>query len=399
MTEAFFKVEHLTKLFPAGFPSCTAQEALVHLQNGMSREELKAKHHMLAAVHDVSLEVRQGECLTLIGLSGSGKSTLLRCLNRLQEFTAGKIYFRGQEVTAYNKDQLLQFRQQHVAMVFQNFGLMTHRNVLDNVCYGLEVQGMDKEQRYAKGRAMLEMVGLNGWEGEAVQRLSGGMKQRVGLARALANEPDILLMDEAFSALDPLVRNDLQFELLCIQKKMGKTIIFITHDVDEAFKLGNRVGILRDGGLVQLATPEEMLSSPADAYVRKFINDVDSSKVVSIASVMESPTALVRATDGAHLALNTMRVNGVSSAYVVDDKMQLMGLVTLDGVLGVLDKKHSFADILIKEIPTTTTPEQPVNSIMNLAVQASYPIAVTDKYNRLQGIVTKAAVLATLCND
>jgi glycine betaine/proline transport system ATP-binding protein len=397
MTEEFFRVEGLTKLFPVGFPTCTNKEALQYLQQGMSREELKEKHKVLAAVHDISFEVKQGEFLALIGLSGSGKSTILRCLNRLQEPTAGKIFFQGEDITAYNKQQLRTFRQKRVAMVFQNFGLMTHRSVLDNVCYGLEVQGIGKTERYEKGLKMLEMVGLTGWEKEGINRLSGGMKQRVGLARALACDPDILLMDEAFSALDPLVRNDLQFELLCIQEKMKKTIIFITHDVDEAFKLGNRVGILRDGKLVQLASPEEMLAQPADEYVHKFINNVDSSKVVSIFNIMERPNALIRAAEGAHLALNTMRVNGVSSAYVVDDGMHLMGLVTLDGVLQVLDGKKNFSQILVREIPETMTPEQPVRTIMNLAVEARYPIAVTDKYHRLQGIVTKAAVLASVC--
>jgi len=397
MKDVFFRVEGLTKLFPVGFPSCPTKEALQYLQAGMSRTELKEKHNVLAAVQDVSFELKQGECLTLIGLSGSGKSTILRCLNRLQEPTAGKIYFQGEDVTAYNKQALLNFRQKHVAMVFQNFGLMTHRSVLDNVCYGLEIQGMSLQERYDKGRSMLELVGLTGWEKEDVNRLSGGMKQRVGLARALACDPDILLMDEAFSALDPLVRNDLQFELLCIQQKVGKSIIFITHDIDEAFKLGNRVGILKDGKLIQLATPEEMLAKPKDAYVSKFINSVDSSKVVSITNIMEKPAALVRVAEGAHLALNSMRINGVSSAYVVDDKMQLLGLVTLDGVLQVLDNKQSFANILIEEIPVTDTPDQPVRSIMNLAVHAKYPIAVTDKYNHLRGIVTKAAVLGALC--
>lgn len=397
--EEILRVEGLTKLFPSGFSTCGPKEALQHLRNGVSREALKERYHYLAAVDDVSFSVRQGECLVLIGLSGSGKSTLLRCLNRLQEPTAGSVFFKGEEVTAYNQAELRQFRQRGAAMVFQNFGLMDHRSVLDNVCYGLEIQGLAKKERYEQGLAMLKLVGLEGWEREAVTSLSGGMKQRVGLARALACSPDLLLMDEAFSALDPLVRNDLQFELLSIQERMKKTIIFITHDMDEAFKLGNRVGILREGRLVQLASPEEMFARPADDYVRKFINNVDPSKVISIASVMEKPAALVRSAEGAHIALNSMRVNGVSSAYVVDEGMHLVGLVTLDGVLKTLNGRQSFADGLIREVPTTKSPENPVRSIMQLAVQAKFPIAVTDEKQHLLGIVTKAAVLASLCSE
>jgi glycine betaine/proline transport system ATP-binding protein len=397
--EEILRVEGLSKLFPTGSSKCGPQEALQHLKAGLSREDFKARYHWLAAVEDVSFSVRQGECLALIGLSGSGKSTLLRCLNRLQEPTAGAVFFKGEEVTAYNREELRRFRQTGAAMVFQNFGLMDHRSVLDNVCYGLEIQGLEKSQRYDRGLAMLNLVGLTGWERERVTSLSGGMKQRVGLARALACNPDLLLMDEAFSALDPLVRNDLQFELLSIQEKMNKTIIFITHDIDEAFKLGNRVGILREGRLVQLSSPEEMFSNPVDEYVRKFINNVDPSKVISIASVIEKPAALVRAAEGAHIALNSMRVNGVSSAYVVDEGMRLAGLVTLDGVLKTLNGKQSFAEGLIRDVPTTRNPENSVRSIMQLAVQAKFPIAVTDEERHLLGIVTKAAVLASLCSE
>ncbi|MEG1160058.1 MAG: ATP-binding cassette domain-containing protein, partial [Acidaminococcaceae bacterium] len=309
MPETILKVENLYKLFPTRENNPKNLEAIALLQQGVSKEEVQAKLGLMAAVTDVSFSVERGQIFTLIGLSGSGKSTIIRCLNMLQPPTAGHIYFYGQDVTSFSEQELLNFRRTKVAMVFQNFGLMSHRNVLENVCYGLEVRGMPLAQREAKGLEMLELVGLSGSAAQAVKSLSGGMKQRVGIARALANDPDILLMDEAFSALDPLVRNDLQFELLRIQEKMGKTIIFITHDINEAFKLGSKVDILRDGRMVQVAAPEEMLAHPADSYVKNFINCVDSSRVICVRNIVSTPSCLVKENDGAHTALKSMRIN------------------------------------------------------------------------------------------
>ena len=226
------------------------------------------------ALWNVSLQIPRGKIFVIIGLSGSGKSTIVRCFNRLIVPTSGKIWFNGADLTKINRRELLTFRREKIAMVFQSFGLMSHRNVLGNVAYGLEVRGVSKEEREQKAAAAIALVGLKGWEQKDCEQLSGGMRQRVGLARALANDPEVLLMDEPFSALDPLVRQDMQFELLSIQRKLGKTVIFITHDIDEAFKLGDIVAIMRDGQVIQVATPEFMSTNPANDYVARFNEEI-----------------------------------------------------------------------------------------------------------------------------
>lgn len=280
-------------------------------------------------------------------------------------------------------------------MVFQSFGLMSHRNVLENVAFGLEIRGINKNEREEKAMKMIAMVGLNGWEHKSISNLSGGMRQRVGIARALANDPDILLMDEPFSALDPLVRREMQFELISIQEKLNKTVIFITHDIDEAFKLGNTVAIMRDGKIIQTDTPEGMTTNPADEYVRNFINSADKSKIFCVKNIMQKPSCLIHSRDGANNALNQMRNNGVSSAYVVGDKMQLVGILTLEQALKVRAGEITFANSFLTDIPTTSSDTQ-ISDLIPMAAAAMFPIAVVDKENHLEGIVTKAAVLASL---
>ena len=286
------KVEHLTKMF--GIKKAAAREML---KKGMSKEEILKQIEVTVAVDDVSFEVERGKIFALIGLSGSGKSTVVRCLNMLQPPTSGKVYFEGDDIEKYSKDELRNYRRHKISMVFQSFGLMSHRDVLGNVAYGLEIRGIGKKEREEKAMEMISMVGLDGWENTHIDSLSGGMRQRVGIARALANDPDILLMDEPFSALDPLVRREMQFELLSIQEKLNKTVVFITHDIDEAFKLGNTVAIMRDGKLIQTATPEEMSSNPADDYVRDFINSADKSQIYSVKNIMQTPSCMVHARD------------------------------------------------------------------------------------------------------
>lgn len=396
MTKSILRVEHLYKFFDNNKKFGTNENIIGELQKGVSPQEINEKYGVLVAVNDVSFEVAKGEIFALIGLSGSGKSTIIRCLNRLHEPSAGKIYFGEELVTAFDEKALLNFRRTKIAMVFQNFGLMTHRNVLDNICYGLEVQGIDKNTRIAKGYEMAALVGLSGWEKESVTSLSGGMKQRVGIARALANDPEILLMDEAFSALDPLVRNDLQFELLRIQEKMGKTIIFITHDINEAFKLGTKIGILRDGAMIQMAKPEEMLANPADVYVKKFINNVDSTKVLSVRTIIDTPGSLVRIQEGARTALKSMKANGVSSAYVVGEHMEFLGIITLDQALAVKDGQLEFAEAIIRDLPLINDADVAIAEIVALAANAKFPIPVVDTHGVFLGIVTKAAVLSSI---
>jgi glycine betaine/proline transport system ATP-binding protein len=272
---------------------------------------------------------------------------------------------------------------------------MSHRDVLGNVAYGLEVRGEKKEICQTKAMDMIEMVGLKGWEHKRISELSGGMRQRVGIARALANNPDVLLMDEPFSALDPLVRRDMQFELLSIQKKLNKTVIFITHDINEAFKLGDLVGIMKDGKIIQIDTPEGMASNPADEYVENFINSADKGQIYSVKHIMQTPSCLIHSRDGVNYALKQMRDQGVSSAYVVDDNLRLVGILPLDNAVKVKAGELSFQDAITKDV-LTTEEDVYISDLLSVAATAKYPIAVIDKENHLKGIVSKASVLSSL---
>lgn len=390
------EVRHLYKIFaPLDFRG-EKKMAYKLLELGATRQDVLEATGMTAAVTDVSFRVGKGEIFVLIGLSGSGKSTLVRCLNMLHRPSRGEVLIDGEDITAYDEVKLQKLRRTKISMVFQNGGLLAHRDVMGNVGYGLEIRGVKKEEREAKALEMIRMVGLEGHERESLDSLSGGMRQRVGIARALASNPDILLMDEAFSALDPLVKNDLQFELLRIQEQTGKTIIFITHDINEAFKLGSRVGILRDGRMIQLDTPEKMLSAPANDYVRRFIDSVDTTKVLTVKHIMTVPGSVIKKTDGANVALNSMRASGVSSAYVVSDYMHFDGIITLEGALSVRDGKKTFEEAIIREVPFVRNLDAPVSSIVPLAAKTQYPLAVVDEHDVFRGIVTKASVLSSL---
>lgn len=388
--DEILRVENVTMLFGSN-----TLAALKKLQAGAGKSDIQKETGVTVGVYNANLSIAQGEIFAIIGLSGSGKSTLIRCLNLLHQPTAGSIYFKGSDITKYNKQQLLEFRRNNIAMVFQSFGLMSHRNVLGNVVYGLEVRGTPKAEREQAALEMIKLVGLSGWTDQPIQSLSGGMRQRVGLARALANNPDILLMDEPFSALDPIIRRDMQFELLSIQKKVKKTIVFITHDINEAFKIGNRVAIMKDGCVVQVGTPEEVLDKPANSYVENFIKDIDRTKILSVRQIMTSPSAFVKKGDGWHVALGQMRSNGVSSVYMVDDNMQLLGLLTLDGVMQVRNGLLNIDEAIIRDIPVTNE-DCSLQELMPVAAEAKYPIAVIDDQQQLVGIVTKAAVLSSL---
>lgn len=384
------RAENLSKLY--GTNKSAARELLA---KGLGKDEIFKQTGVTVAVDNVSFEVERGKIYVLIGLSGSGKSTVVRCLNMLNHPTSGKVLFEGQDIAKYTKQQLLYYRRNKISMVFQNFGLMSHRDVLGNVAYGLEVRGVKKEAREEMSMEMIAMVGLDGWAHKNISNLSGGMLQRVGIARALVSDPDVLLMDEPFSALDPLVRRDLQFELLSIQKKLNKTVIFITHDINEAFKLGNVVSIMKDGKIIQTDTPEGMATKPADDYVENFINSADKSRIYCVRHIMQTPTCLIHSRDGAHNALKQMRDQGVSSAYVVGDAVELVGILTLENALKVRAGEIPFIDAITKDLPTASKDTQ-ISDLLPVAAAAQYPIAVVDENNRLTGIVTKAAVLASL---
>lgn len=384
------EVSHVTKLY-----GINKKEATKMMKEGSHKDNVFKKTGVTVALWDVSFQVKKGEIFVIIGLSGSGKSTLVRCFNRLLKPTSGKITYENKEVEKLDKKELLELRRNKISMVFQNFGLMSHRNVMDNVAYGLEVKGVSRVERERKSIEMTKLVGLEGWESKLISNLSGGMKQRVGLARALANDPEVLLMDEPFSALDPLVRKDMQFELLSIQRKLEKTVIFITHDINEAFKLGDRVAIMRDGKVVQIDTPENMSANPADDYVKRFIDSADKTRVLSVKHIMITPSCLVREKDSAINAIREMRQNAVSSAYAVDSKMKFKGIITIDSAIKANKENLPLFDFIISNT-LTTTEDTLINDVLPLAAETTFPIAVINDDNVLRGIVTKTSVLSCL---
>lgn len=387
--KAIIRVENLSKLYGRN-----RQEAAELLKKGADKNHVLKKTGVTTALWDVNLDINEGETFVIIGLSGSGKSTLVRCFNRLNKPTSGKIFYKDQNIGELTKKELLNFRRDNIAMVFQHFGLMSHRNVVSNVEYGLEIKNVGKQLRREKALEMIQMVGLDGFEYSPIGSLSGGMKQRVGLARALANEPEVLLMDEPFSALDPLVKRDMQFELLSIQEKMRKTIIFITHDINEAFKLGDRVAIMRDGRVIQIGTPEEMITNPADDYVKDFIEGADKAKVMTARHVMVTPQCVVKTNDGANRAIQEMRSNNVPSAYVVNDQMEFVGIITLDGAMKARDEKLKVKDALITDVKMVDI-DDTVDQVMTMFADAKFPVAVL-KGKKLRGIISKASVITTL---
>ena len=295
-----------------------AARVLEEFDGTLSKQEIQVRTRHVVAVKDVSFEVRKGECFVVMGLSGSGKSTLVRCLSRLIEPTAGEVLIGGDDVTAMSRRDLLELRRHKLAMVFQHFGLFPHRTVIDNISYGLEIRGIQKEQRLERAREMLELVGLHGWDQCYPRELSGGMQQRVGLARAMAVNPEILIFDEPFSALDPLIRREMQDELIELQNRLQKTMVFITHDFLEAIKMGDHIAIMKDGEVSQIGTPEEIVADPVDDYVRDFTEDVPRYKVLSAGKVMR---ALNHGgiEGGAAPVLTTAKIDSLISRVADDD--------------------------------------------------------------------------------
>ncbi|MET1153884.1 betaine/proline/choline family ABC transporter ATP-binding protein, partial [Arthrobacter sp.] len=312
-------------------------EAVKRLKAGKTREEVSALG--TAAVIDASFDVRAGEIFVVMGLSGSGKSTLIRTLNGLQPQTAGNVVVGGTDISTISDGELRKVRQQKISMVFQHFALMPHRTVADNAAYALEVQGIAKAERLARAQKVLKLVGLEGWGDKFPAELSGGMQQRVGLARALCAETDILLMDEAFSALDPLIRREMQEQLVALQADLGKTIVFITHDLNEAMFLGDRIAVMRDGRIVQIGTPDDILTHPANDYVAQFVQDVDRTRVLTAGSVMEPARAVVNLSGGPRNALRTMRDLQTSAAFVVDRRRTFFGTVRDRDVMHLVESR------------------------------------------------------------
>ncbi|WP_128694650.1 quaternary amine ABC transporter ATP-binding protein [Methanoculleus taiwanensis] len=384
------QVANLVKIFGP-----KPEKALQLLQSGSSKQEIKEKTDHVVALKDVSFSVYPGEIFVLMGLSGCGKSTLLRCLNRLIEPTAGMVSLEGSNIVAQSPDELRQTRRRKIGMIFQNFALLPHRNIIGNVAFGLEVQGMPEEERRRKAREALALVGLSGYEESMPSELSGGMKQRVGLARALASDPDILLMDEAFSALDPLIRRDMQDELIELQQRLNKTIVFVTHDLDEALKLGDRIALMKDGEIVQVGSSEDILTRPSNAYVEKFVADVDMAKVLTANDVMKRPEPVAPSTAGPRVALHLMEEHDIASIFVVNRQRQVRGLVLIDDAVEALKSGKLLEDVLITDIPTVTC-DTPVADIIPVIADSRYPIGVVDVNGKIRGIIVRGSVLAAL---
>lgn len=393
--EVKIKVQNLYKIFGPN-----AKKAFPLIEQGKTRSEILEKTGNVVAVRGVSFEIKKKETFVIMGLSGSGKSTLIRCINRLIESTSGEIFADGKDITKMDKEQLRETRRYTMSMVFQHFGLLPHRTVVNNVEFGLEIGGMEKEERRKKAMDAIKLVGLEGYENSMPDELSGGMQQRVGLARALANDPEVLLMDEAFSALDPLIRNQMQDELIELQAKMHKTIIFITHDLDEALKLGDRILILGpDGTARQLGTPEEILAEPADDYVAKFVEKVDKTKVITVSSIMRKPPVVIVPKDGPGAASRTMERSGISSIFVVDSDRYLKGLARIDDTVKLQKKKVRELDsILVRDIYTAYE-DTPISDLLSTALSTKYPIAVIDKDYKFKGIVDRAAIINEVSED
>ena len=370
------------------------EKALKMLQEGYSKEEILKKTRQTVGIYNINFSVNEGEVFVLMGLSGSGKSTLLRCINRLIEPTSGTITIDGEDITRAGPEVIREIRRKKVSMVFQRFALFPHRTVLDNVAYGLEVQGVPTVQRREKAAQIIETVGLKGWEYSMPDQLSGGMQQRVGLARALCNNPDILLMDEAFSALDPLIRKSMQDELISLQNSLNKTIVFVTHDLDEALKIGDRIALMNNGTIVQIRTAEEILTRPANDYVEKFVEDVDRTKVLTAEGVMKPPDPVVFLKDGPHVALRQMKEHGISSIFVVTRDLRLVGIVLAEDALrAVKEQREDLKDIIIEGVPKVSI-DTPVIDIIPVLAETRLPVAVTRDDNKLVGILVKGSVLA-----
>lgn len=386
------KIENLDLIFGR-----RKEQAKELIKQGKSKEEILDKTGCTVAVNDANISINEGEIFVIMGLSGSGKSTLLRCVNRLIEPTSGTVTIEGTDVTKATDKELRAMRRTDISMVFQHFGLLPHRTVSSNVAFGLEIQGVDEKERKEKAYNTIKVVGLEGYEEMMTGELSGGMQQRVGLARALCTDPEILLMDEAFSALDPLIRNQMQDELIDLQKKVKKTILFITHDLDEALKLGDRIAIMKDGRIVQIGTPEDILVDPADDYVKAFVENVDRSTIVTASAIMfDKPTKVNIDKHGPTYTLKTMRDKGLNILPVVDNDDVFKGFVK-DTDIAVL-KKRDARDIksaVITEAPMVA-PDTPVADLLPLYLDYSLPIAVVNGGKKLRGIVIHASVISEM---
>lgn len=370
-------------------------EALRHLEEGLTKDEIFERTGQIIGVYDASFDVAEGEIFVLMGLSGSGKSTLLRCINRLFEPAAGEVLIDGENVMEMSPQRLREVRRTKLGMVFQNFALFPHRTTIENVAYGLEVRGVPEGERLAKAAEVLKLVGLEGHEESLPSQLSGGMQQRVGLARGLASDPDILLMDEAFSALDPLIRREMQDELLDLQDKVNKTIIFVSHDLDEALHIGDRIALMKDGAIIQIGTGEEILTSPADEYVAKFVAGVNMAKVLTAEGVMKRAEPVIFSDSTPEAALKRMRKRKKSFAFVTSRKEEFRGVLREEEAREIAETGRRFEEVLVLDSPLVS-PETPVAELISLVAGSPHPLPVVDDRGVLVGMIGHVALLDAL---
>ncbi|MES1924665.1 glycine betaine/L-proline ABC transporter ATP-binding protein ProV [Salinisphaera sp. T31B1] len=390
-------IENLFKVFGP-----RPQAAIERVRAGQTKDQIFADTGMTVGVSDASFEVREGEIFVVMGLSGSGKSTLVRMLNRLIDPSAGTVHIDGQDITRMSRSQLIALRRREISMVFQSFALMPHQSVLDNAAFGLEVAGTTRAERRERALAALDAVGLKANADSYPDELSGGMKQRVGLARALAVNPGILLMDEAFSALDPLIRTEMQDELLRLQSEQARTVVFITHDLDEAMRVGDRIAIMQGGRVIQVGTPEEIVRSPANEYVRSFFRDVDVSHVFSAGDIArrDQVTVIERVGVSLHAALSRLEEHDRSAAVVHDRARRYQGMVSADSLAAAMKRlspgeEGRIEDALLAEVSPITA-DTALTDLMAHVAESPWPLPVVDAEGRYCGAISRATLLHTL---
>lgn len=391
MCKIKLKVENVYKVFGEN-----PNQVMKMVEDNLSKEEIFQKTGMTIGVHDASFEINEGEIFVVMGLSGSGKSTLVRLLNRLIEPTSGKIYIDDQNITNMNDKELLEIRRKKISMVFQSFALMPHMNIIDNVSFGLDLSGIDKSTQYEKAKIALDQVGLSGYEESYPDELSGGMQQRVGLARALANDPDILLMDEAFSALDPLIRTEMQDELLKLQTTMQKTIVFISHDLDEAIRIGDRIAIMQNGSVVQIGTPEDIISKPANDYIKSFFKGVDVTSVLTASQIARKvrSTIINKESTGINAALQYITDFDDDYAYFLQKDGGYIGVLTLDSLKEQKKLGGSIHDAVIEE--SAINENLPISEFISDIANHTYPTAIVDDNGKYKGTISKSRLLKIL---
>jgi glycine betaine/proline transport system ATP-binding protein len=369
--------------------------------SGLTKEEASSKYGVVVGVREASFEVWPGEVFVIMGLSGSGKSTLLRCFNRLIDANFGRILVEGQDVAKMARKELRRMCQEQMSMVFQHFALIPSRTVLDNVALGLEVRGWSKQERRTKAMEAIELVGLNGWEDKKPSELSGGMQQRVGLARALAVDPDILLMDEPFSALDPLIRKQMQDEFLKLVKIVKKTILFITHDLDEAIKIGDRIAVMKDGLIKQIGTPEEIIMQPADDYVEEFVSAISRTKRETARNLMiDGDNWRCSPDDDLAALLDKMREEQYEALLCIDDDDQLLGALERETLREAVEDsgKPAVLTELLSDSYSVVHPDAGMEELLKLSAKTRTPLIVLDRKKRVDGLIPRAPLLRELAD-